>query len=116
MALVLCTGVHETLVATRKLILEHAGHTVVTALSEGAVIHACRAHAFEVAVIGQAISESAKRGLFETVRQYCPAAKILELYRGTKVLPTADDWLEVPSDVPSDLAHRVRSLVADSEA
>ena len=34
MSLVLCTGVDPVLMETRKLILERAGHTVITAMGE----------------------------------------------------------------------------------
>jgi hypothetical protein len=47
------------------------------------------------------------------IRQHCPAAKILELhprYAG-KAVKDADSWLEVPIDVPSELADRVNELV-----
>src|SRR5579864_3033657 len=40
-ALVLCTGINDVLIATRKLILERAGHKVVTATGERELITAC---------------------------------------------------------------------------
>ena len=38
MALVLCTGFDKTVLETRKLILENAGHTVVTVTDETALV------------------------------------------------------------------------------
>jgi CheY-like chemotaxis protein len=112
MALVLCTGVDPVLVKTRQLILEKAGHKVVTALDEPTVIKVCAQQKFDVAVIGQAISRPVKRRIMNLVRENCPSAKILELYRYSlgKVLEDADSWLEVPTDVPQDLAERVSVL------
>jgi hypothetical protein len=115
MALVLCTGVNRNLVATRKMILEEAGHTVVPALSDRDLIQACEQHDFDVAVIGQAISSREKNRIYSLVRLHCPSLRVLELYspHEGKVLIAADDWLAVPADVPTDLADHVSAL-ADS--
>jgi DNA-binding NarL/FixJ family response regulator len=115
-ALVLCTGAEVMLLATRKMLLQEAGHQVVTALEEQ-LIAACREHQFDVAVIGQALSARQKRELFETVRTYCPRVKVLELVRPFtgRALPEADDWLEVPAVVSSELAQRVSALAAKSD-
>ena len=116
MALVLCTGVHRNLVETRKLILEDAGHTVITALSESTIEHACEHHNFDVAVIGQAITTNEKTRFLAIIRQHCPAVKVLELYPSYlgKALEAADDWLQVPLDVPPELAERVTALAKSS--
>jgi CheY-like chemotaxis protein len=112
MALVLCTGVDQSLLQTRKLILEKAGHTVVTATDERDVISACQKNEFDVAVIGQTVSVKIKPKIAEIVRQHCPKAKVLELYQSHagKALDDADSWLLVPSDVPAELADRVSEL------
>ena len=114
MALVLCTGVDPVLMRTRQLILEHAGHTVVTAGDESEIIAACRQHEFDVAVIGQAVSTKVKRQIMTAIRQCRPTIKVLELYRCPtgKSLDNADAWLEVPTDVPQELAERVAALAA----
>jgi CheY-like chemotaxis protein len=112
MALVLCTGVDKTLMHSRRLILEAAGHTVVTATDEKTIIAVCEKHSFDVAVIGQAISPKVKIHLALVVRQHCPTVKMLELYPmySAKVLKDAEAWLEVPVDVPKELADRVNEL------
>jgi hypothetical protein len=111
-ALVLCTGTDTAVMQTRKLILERAGHTVVMATSEGDIISACREQAFAVAVIGQTISRKMKQVVVSRVRENCPSAKILELYpmHQGRVIEDADSWLQVPTDVPHDLAERVNEL------
>ncbi len=116
MALVLCTGFDPALMKTRQLILERAGHKVVTALDDSTILSSCRRHRFDVAVIGQTISENHKRQLMALIRERCPSAKVLELYRSTtgRVLEGADSWLEVPADVPKDLADRVTLLAQTS--
>jgi len=118
MALVLCTGVDPVLLKTRKLILQSAGHTVITAMDESGIAKACGQHAFEVAVIGQTAPESVKRRIMTLIRTNCPAARVLELYRFStgKILEDADAWLEVPSDLPQELAERVNAMAAKPQA
>jgi hypothetical protein len=116
MATILCTGVDPLLVQTRKLILERAGHHVTPAVNVDTVLAACQGRVFDVAVIGQAASRTEKKRIFQLVRQHCPTAKVLELYvpaRG-KDLPDANEWLEVPVDVPAELAERVAALAGKS--
>jgi CheY-like chemotaxis protein len=112
MALVLCTGVDKALLQSRQLILERAGHTVVSVTDEQTLTAVCQKHSFDVAVIGQAVSSNMKHRIASLVRQHCPDAKILELHPlySEKVLAYADSWLSVPVDVPNDLADRVNEL------
>ena len=111
-ALVLCTGVDPVLLETRKLILQHAGHKVITTRSEPELTAACEKHTFDVAVIGQTITPRMKKVISTLVRQHCPSAKILELYSPHlgKALDDADSWLEVPAAIPRDLAEKVDEL------
>ena len=114
MALILCTGVDPVLIKTRQLILEAAGHKVTTAINESAVAAACQQQVFDVAVIGQAVSPTVKRQIMALIRRHCPSARVLELYRYStgRILSNADAWLEVPVDVPQELAERVTALAA----
>jgi CheY-like chemotaxis protein len=117
MALVLCTGIDKTLLETRALILEKAGHTVVTASDEKTMLAACDNHSFDVVVIGQTVSPKMKGRVAGLIREHCPSAKILELYQPHtgKMLDDADSWLIVPADVPRDLADRVEQLASESQ-
>ena len=118
MALVLCTGIDRALLDTRRLILEHDGHAVVSVLDEPSLIRACQNHSFDVAVIGQTLSHNMKLRLVSLIREYCPAVKILELYPqfSSRVLPDADAALAVPVDVPKELADRVNKLAEQKKA
>ena len=51
MALVLCTGIDPSVVRTRQLILERAGHVVVPALDKANLIKACQQDKLDVAVL-----------------------------------------------------------------
>lgn len=114
MALVLCTGVDQSVVRTRQLILERAGHIVIPALDESALASACKQNSFEVAVVGQTPLAQTKRRIANLIRECCPGAKLLELYTVSsgKVLEDADSWLEVLADVPQELAARVQALAS----
>jgi CheY-like chemotaxis protein len=102
---------------TRQLMLEQAGHTVLTASDEADVASACELYQFDVAVIGQASSAAIKRLMASLVRQHCKGVTILELYapHKGKAIPDADAWLEVPADVPEQLAQRVGDLARRSK-
>lgn len=112
MANVLCTGVDTALMATRKFILEREGHSVITAKDEREVTAACEQLQFDVAVIGQTTSSRMKKRIASLVREQCTGVRILELFAPHvgKGVDDADAWLEVPADVPQDLAERVNEL------
>lgn len=116
MARVVCTGIDPQLMETRKMILERAGHDVILAKNEPELLAACESRDIDVAVIGQALSPKIKKVIAATVRRFCPAARILELYaiHHGKSIEDADSWLEVPADVPQDLAERVDDLARKS--
>ena len=115
MVVVLCTGVDQTLIEARRQLLEQAGHSIVDARDARAVVAACAAHRFEVAVIGQALSPRIKRHIAALIRQHCPAAKLLEMYephQGSAV-PDADDWMETFPQNPAELPARVERLARE---
>jgi len=51
MALVLCTSIDPSVVRTRQLILERAGHVVAPALDKANLIKACQQDKLDVAVL-----------------------------------------------------------------
>jgi CheY-like chemotaxis protein len=106
--------VDQTLIQTRKQILEQAGHTVIDARDGREVVAACAAHRFDVAVIGQAVSPRIKRHIAALIRQHCPGAKLLEMHEPHegRAVPDADDWLESPPQNPGELPARVERLIA----
>jgi hypothetical protein len=117
MALVLCTGVDKALLETRRLILERAGHSVVSASDETSLLNACEKHSFDVAVIGQTVSPNMKQRVEKLIREHCQNVKVLELYppHTGKILEDADSWLLVPADIPRELADRVDELANRGE-
>ncbi len=97
MSLVLNTGVYPPLLETRRLILEQAGHVVITTSEDAEIEKACQEHEIDVVVIGQSASPPTKRRIFREIRRHCGSVKILELFTpdSPKALDTADAWLEV---------------------
>ena len=111
-AVVLGTGVDPLVLETRKLILERAGHIVIEATNSREAIAICSKQRVDIVLLCQTLLPEGKREMVRSVRQYCPASKILELYHSHqgKVLKDADEWLEVPPAVPQDLAKSVSEL------
>jgi len=112
MALVLCTGIDGSILATRRLILEAVGHKVFTVTDEKALLALCKEHRFDVAVVGQAVDNAIKRRIAALLRANCPQAKLLELYEPHpgRALENADSWMLTTTDVPKDLPDRVDEL------
>ena len=63
-------------------------------------------------IIGQIGLHKDKERILTTVRQSCSSARVLELYSVDtgRTMDDADDWLEVPTDVPPQLAEHVTEL------
>lgn len=118
MALVLCAGVEGSVLETRKLLLEAAGHIVVTAMDEMSLVDACGKNAFDVAVIGQMISPNMKGHVASLVKRHRPEIKLLELYapHTGRTLEWADSWLMVPPDSPRELVDEVDELAGKEKS
>jgi hypothetical protein len=73
-------GTDAVLAQTRKLILEMEGHSVISVTDEKSLASSCELYAFDVAVLGQALSANIKRRAADLIRQHCPNVKLLELH------------------------------------
>jgi len=113
MALVLVVGTIDALMESRRLLIEAAGHEAIPVTNDAELISACKKNLVDVAVFGQMMAPAEKIRGFDLFRQHCPNAKVLSLYSPSvgPVLRSADDWLAVPADVPSELAERISELV-----
>jgi DNA-binding NtrC family response regulator len=113
MALVLCIGADDALMATRRLLLEKAGHRVLLATSSRQVSRHCAEYSIQVAVIGHAVPAFEKRLAFDLLQKNCPKAKVLELHeRGYGPhLKEAHRHLVV-GNLPSDLPDAVSELAS----
>ena len=97
MSLVLNTGMYPPSLETRKLVLEHAGHVVITRTEDSEIARACEEYQFDVVVIGQSAPVRIKRRILHQVRRHCRSVKVFELFSSDfgKALSDADAWLEV---------------------
>jgi DNA-binding response OmpR family regulator len=77
MAQVLCTGVDVSLLRTRKMLLEQAGHSVTTVTREDELREACETAKFDVVVIGQSVSPRQKHRVADLVRNHCPEVLVV---------------------------------------
>ena len=112
MAVVLCLGTDDALLATRRMILERAGHRVLQAKSLPEVVIHCTEQLVDVVVLGQGVPSQEKLRANDFIRAECPHSKILELHTlgARRALRDADASLPVPVDVPSELSQTVEEL------
>ena len=117
-ACILCAGTSRLLLDTRKLLLERAGHHVVTVTNERSLQGAFDIYDFDLVVIGQTLSAKVKRVIASLVRERSTSTKILELYAPHfgPAIDDADSWLQVPVDVASEFVNRVNAMVRKPEA
>jgi len=89
---VLCISYDESLLVTRKLILEQAGFEVTAALGFAEAMEACKNHqTFELIVIGHSMPRKDKTALIQTLRSMQCDAPVLSIRRhGDPPLPEAD--------------------------
>jgi hypothetical protein len=113
MSIVLNTGVYPPLLETRRLILEGAGHVVITTAEDDGIVQACKDYPFDIAVIGQSAAPPVKRRISRLIRRYCKSTKILELTtpESGMALEDADSWLEIyPGQAVAALLERLTML------
>lgn len=112
MADVLCVGMDDAAMQTRRLILEKAGHVVSQAQDLRRVKEACEVNSFSIVILGQSLNASEKRRITDVILTHCKSAKILELHKGiSPELPRADEHLQVSQMEPQALVDAVAALL-----
>ena len=108
---ILCIGINDAAMHTRRLILEKAGYRVTQARDLRQVKTECESTSFSVAVLGQSLNPSEKKRIADVVLQHCKSAKILELHQGiAPELPEADAHLHIAASEPEGLVEAVSTL------
>jgi len=111
MANVIHVGTNEAVLATRKTILQKAGHNVVLARDLRQVMSACDAGSFDVGIIGQALPAMEKLRVTDTLRRLCSGIRILEFHDAIKPdVDTADAHLRVADTNPGNFLDTVTEL------
>jgi len=116
LANILCIGTADATMATRRMILERAGHSVTEAVDLRQVIAACESRNFEVAVLSQTLPDKEKARVSDTIiRMY--DAKILELHTGVAPeLLSADAHLQMTTSAPEGFLECVNALASQPKA
>ena len=108
---VLCVGLDDAGMQTRRMILERAGHTLTQAQDLRQVQAACKSIKFSVVVLGQSLNANEKKRVSDIVLTHCKGAKLLELHTGiAPELPKADGHLQVNGGEPEGLVEAVNTL------
>ncbi|HJW99420.1 MAG TPA: hypothetical protein VJ453_04640 [Terriglobales bacterium] len=111
MANIIHVGTNEAVLATRKTILERAGHDVILARDLREVISACEKSSFDVGIIGQALPQMEKLRVTDTLRRVCSGIRILEFHDAIKPdVETADAHLRVADTTPANFLDTVTEL------
>lgn len=109
---ILCIGMDDASMQTRRLVLERAGHQVIQARDLRQVKTACENISFGIAILGQSLNSSEKKRIADVVLASCKTAKILELHTGiAPELPEADAHLQVGAMEPKGLVEAVNTLL-----
>jgi DNA-binding response OmpR family regulator len=80
-------GNDQTLLMTRRLILEKQGYRVFTAMKFGEAIQLTMTHRLDVLILCQSLSVDERNGVLATVREIAPSLKTLILGHGESVYP-----------------------------
>jgi DNA-binding response OmpR family regulator len=105
---ILSVSYNEALLRTREMLLQHDGHSVVSALGFTDAVERCKDGNYGLFILGHSIPEKDKRELIRVFRAHCPAP-ILGLQRpGENASDQADDHID-PNDIEA-LLNAVRRL------
>ena len=97
--------------ATRRAILERAGHKIELARNLLEVVSACERIDFDIVILGQALSAQEKLRVSNTVLEHCTDVKLLEYHNAlVPDIATADAHLHVASSPPEALLETVKTL------
>ena len=109
---ILSISYDQALLATRKMLLEHRGYHVTSALGFTDAVEQCQQAHFDLCILGHSIPEKDKLNLIKTFRSNC-AAPIVSLERiGEKQVPC--DFHASPDD-PARFVAVVDNILAGRE-
>jgi CheY-like chemotaxis protein len=109
---VLCISYDESLLLTRKMILEQAGYDVTAAIGFAeAIEHCSNDPVFDLVVMGHSMPRKDKTALIATLRPTCKAPILSIRRHGDPPLPEADASVD-SLDGPAKLIEAVKSSIA----
>lgn len=105
---ILSVSYDESLLATRRMLLENLGYTVTSALGFTEAVAHCRTAGFDLFILGHSIAIRDKQELIMTFRNNCPAP-ILSLGRVDEERVPSD--FHVFPDNPEELIRTVTKIL-----
>jgi len=111
MANILSVSYDETLLRTRELLLESAGHSVTSAFGHHEAMEACKPGDFQLVIIGHSIPKKDKLDIIERFRQTNPDATVIALIRAGEGRLSEVDHYVSPGD-PEDLLRSIAWIVS----
>jgi DNA-binding response OmpR family regulator len=106
---ILSVSYDESLLKTRKMLLQRQGYEVTSALGYVDAIQSCKPPQFDLLILGHSIPDKDKKQLMKAFRAIGPAP-ILALRRQGEDLPDGADAHIYPDDI-SDLLKTVDSIL-----
>ena len=109
---VLCVGMNDAAMETRRLILEKAGYRVTQAHDLRRVKAEYESNSFSIVILVQSRNGSEKKRITDVLLMCRKTAKILELHSAiAPELPEADAHLQVTASEPEGLVEAVTALL-----
>jgi len=105
---ILSVSYNEALLRTREMLLQHDGHSVVSALGFTDAVERCKDGNYGLFILGHSIPEKDKRELIRVFRAHCPAPILVLQRPGENASDQADDHID-PNDIEA-LLNAVRRL------
>jgi hypothetical protein len=109
MGKILSVASSEVLKTTRRLLLEHQGFSVCSALTLAEVESLGKTEQVDLALIGHGFRGADKRKIANVVNHYFPGLPILEMCFNSPEIPGADFVL---TDSPDDLIAAIKLVLA----
>jgi CheY-like chemotaxis protein len=108
---ILSISYDQSLLVTRKLLLEEAGYEVISAFGFVAAMETCRSrHDFDLVLMGHSMPQKDKTSLIAALRVKCRAPLLSILRHGNAPIPEADYSVD-SHDGPGALVKAVQAAL-----
>jgi DNA-binding response OmpR family regulator len=94
MARIFSISYDESLLSTRRWMLESLGHQVTSALGFTAALHLCVEESFDFVIIGHSIPHDDKKAIVREIRRHCNAPILTLLKHMEPQLEEADYYMD----------------------
>jgi len=109
---ILSVSYHEELLTTRRMLLEHEGYQVTSALGFTESLERCRKGGFDLFILGHSIPDLDKKELIKSFRN-SNGAPVLSLLRQGELPVSVADY-QAPVDNPAEFLKTVGEILGRS--